>query len=47
MAKPSLRPLSQRYEHTVTAVKLGGVPVLDVRPTNWKHNGKVAVYTPT
>lgn len=38
-------PLLQRYEHTVTEVKLGGVPVLDVRPKNWKNNGRVAIYT--
>jgi len=38
-------PLLQRYEHTVTEAKLGGVPVLDVRPKNWKDNGKVTVYT--
>jgi acetyl esterase/lipase len=42
-AKPA--PLLQRYEHTVTAVRLGGVPVLDVRPKNWNDDGKVTVYT--
>src|SRR5262249_41771560 len=25
--------------------KLGGVPILDVRPKDWKDNGKVVVYT--
>ena len=44
-AKAKSAPLLQRYEHTVTAESLGGVPVLDVRPKNWKDNGKVAVYT--
>lgn len=43
--KAKSAPLLQRYEHTVTAGRLGGVPVLDVRPKNWKDNGKVAVYT--
>src|SRR5262245_58829366 len=38
-------PLLQRYEHTVTEGRLGGIPVLDVRPKPWKDNGKVAVYT--
>jgi len=38
-------PLLQRYEHTVTEARLGGVPVLDIRPGNWKDNGKVLVYT--
>ncbi|HNB23947.1 MAG TPA: alpha/beta hydrolase [Candidatus Melainabacteria bacterium] len=35
----------KRYAHTVTELKLGGVPVLDVRPQGWKDNGKVLVYT--
>jgi acetyl esterase/lipase len=43
--KAKSAPLLQRYEHTVTEAKLGGVPVLDVRPKNWKDNGKVTVYT--
>lgn len=43
--KAKSAPLLQRYEHTVTAGTLGGVPVLDVRPKNWEDNGKVAVYT--
>ena len=43
--KAKSAPLLQRYEHTVTEGKVGGVPVLDVRPKNWKDNGKVAVYT--
>ncbi len=38
-------PLLKRYEHTVTEGKLGGVPILDVRPKDWKDNGKVLVYT--
>ena len=43
--KAKSAPLLQRYEHTVKAGRLGGVPVLDVRPKNWKDNGKVTVYT--
>jgi acetyl esterase/lipase len=43
--KAKSAPLLQRYEHTVTEAKLGGVPVLDVRPENWKDNGKLTVYT--
>src|SRR5215831_3823692 len=43
--KAKSAPLLQRYEHTVTEGRLGGVPVLDVRPKNWKDNGKVTVYT--
>ena len=30
---------------TVSEGKLGGVPVLDIRPSGWKDNGKVLVYT--
>lgn len=30
---------------TVTDAKLNGVPVLDIRPNNWKDNRKVLVYT--
>lgn len=29
----------------VTEAKMGGVPVLDIRPAGWKDNGKVLVYT--
>jgi acetyl esterase/lipase len=39
------KPLLARYEHTVTEARLGGVPVLDIRPGNWKDNGKALVYT--
>src|SRR2546428_13414967 len=38
-------PRLKRYEHTVTEASLGGVPALDVRPKNWKENGKGPVYT--
>ena len=30
---------------TVADAKLGGVPVLDIRPNDWKDNRKVLVYT--
>ncbi len=29
----------------VTKKKMGGVPVLDIKPRNWRDNGKVMVYT--
>ncbi|WP_299157904.1 alpha/beta hydrolase [uncultured Eudoraea sp.] len=29
----------------VTELNLGGIPVLDIKPNNWKDNGKVLVYT--
>ncbi len=30
---------------TVTDAKIGGVPVLDIRPAGWKDDGKVLIYT--
>jgi monoterpene epsilon-lactone hydrolase len=35
-----------RLQPIVTEMELGGVPVLDIKPRNWKNNGKVMVYTP-
>lgn len=29
----------------VTELNLGGIPILDIKPDNWKDNGKVLVYT--
>ena len=43
--KTKSEPLLKRYAHTATAAQLGGVPVLDVRPKDWKENRKVLVYT--
>ena len=43
--KAKSAPLLQRYEHTVTEAKMGGIPVLDVRPKGWSDNHKIAVYT--
>jgi len=39
------KPILERLQPTVTEMKLGGVPVVDVKPKNWKDNGKVLVYT--
>lgn len=38
-------PLLERYEPTVEEGELGGVPVLEVRPKEWKDNDKAIVYT--
>jgi epsilon-lactone hydrolase len=35
----------RRYGPTVTERKLGGVPVLDIKPKGWRQSGKVLVYT--
>jgi epsilon-lactone hydrolase len=43
--KAKSEPLLKRFDHTVTEGALGGVPVLDVRPKDWKDNGKALVYT--
>ncbi len=37
--------LLERLQPTVTKTEMGGVSVLDIRPKDWKDNGKVLVYT--
>jgi epsilon-lactone hydrolase len=37
-------PVVRRYAPIVTEIKLGGVPVLDVRPKDWTETNKVVVY---
>lgn len=39
------KSLLEQLKPTVTELKMGGVPVLDVKPKNWKDNGKAMVYT--
>jgi acetyl esterase/lipase len=39
------KPIVDKLEPIVTEMKLGGVPVVDIKPRNWKDNGKVMVYT--
>ena len=34
----------KRYEPTIEKRKLGGVPVLDIKPKGWQENGKVLVH---
>ena len=41
---PLVEATLKRHEPTVTERKLGGVPVLDVKPRGWKDNGKVLVH---
>ena len=33
-----------RYQPTVEATQIGGVPVLDIKPKDWHDDGKVLVY---
>jgi monoterpene epsilon-lactone hydrolase len=35
----------EHYAPTITEYMLGGIPVLDVRPRDWRDRGKVVVYT--
>jgi monoterpene epsilon-lactone hydrolase len=35
----------ETFDAAIKETKLGGVPVLDIRPKNWKDNGKVLIYT--
>ncbi len=39
------KDLVERLGPDVTKQELGGVPVLDIKPRNWRDNGKVLVYT--
>ncbi|MCH9653379.1 MAG: alpha/beta hydrolase [Planctomycetes bacterium] len=35
----------KKYQPLITERKLGGVPVLDIKPKGWKNSNKVLVYT--
>jgi epsilon-lactone hydrolase len=39
------QPIIDLYQHNITETKLGGVQIFDIKPKNWKDNGKVLVYT--
>ncbi|MBI1916648.1 MAG: alpha/beta hydrolase [Planctomycetes bacterium] len=43
-SEPKVQATLKRYEPTVKERKLGGVPVLDIKPKGWKDNGKVLVH---
>jgi monoterpene epsilon-lactone hydrolase len=38
------KPLVDIYQPNITAAKLGNVTVLDIKPKDWRDNGKVLVY---
>lgn len=38
------QPIIDSYQSNVTYTKLGGINVLDVKPQDWKDNGKILVY---
>jgi epsilon-lactone hydrolase len=39
------QPIINSYQPNITETKLGGLQILDIKPKNWKDNGKVLVYT--
>ena len=39
------QPIIDFYQPNITETKLGGLQILDIKPKNWKDNGKVLVYT--
>ena len=47
--EPAFAPASaevvKQYRPTIESRMLGGVPVLDIKPKNWKENTRVLVYT--
>jgi epsilon-lactone hydrolase len=38
------QPIVDRYQPNITATKIGDVNVLDIKPKDWRDNGKVLVY---
>lgn len=44
-ALPQSDQLVERFAPAIAGFSLGGIPVLDVRPRNWKREHKVAIYT--
>jgi acetyl esterase/lipase len=42
--QPHVEAALRRYEPAVEERRLGGVPVLDIKPKGWKDNGKVLVH---
>jgi acetyl esterase/lipase len=43
-SEPKVQATLKRYQPTVKELKLGAVPVLDIKPRGWKDNGKVLVH---
>ena len=42
--EPLVEAALKRYEPTIVERKLGGVPVIDIKPKGWKEDGKVLLY---
>lgn len=43
-AEPRVEAFIKRYQPAIAERKIGGVPVLDIKPKGWKDNGKALVY---
>jgi monoterpene epsilon-lactone hydrolase len=43
--EPVIQTVLKRYHPTVTERKIGGVPVVEIKPKGWKDNWKVLVHT--
>src|SRR5258706_14727208 len=43
-SEPKVQATLKRYGPAVEERKLGGVPVLDIKPKGWKDNGKVLLH---
>jgi acetyl esterase/lipase len=44
MFMQQFQPIVDRYQPNITATKIGDVNVLDIKPKDWRDNGKVLVY---
>ncbi len=44
-SEPNVKATLKRYQPTVVERKIGGVPVLDIKPRGWKDSVKVLVHT--
>jgi acetyl esterase/lipase len=44
-SEPKVKATLKRYQPTVVARKVGGVPVLDIKPKGWRKNSKVLVHS--
>jgi epsilon-lactone hydrolase len=44
MAMQMSQPIIESYQPSITATKLGDVNIIDIKPKDWKDNGKILVY---
>lgn len=41
---PRSKEVVDLYQPNITTTKLGGIPVIDIKPKNWVDNGKILLY---